>query len=99
QLENATKKLSNDVAEITLKLLDKVKDKIEKKVKSELIEEYQKNSIEAISKIEKELNSVYDKKVRNGEKTINVEEFKQLGSIMMSMYYTIIANKTFKEKK
>jgi len=98
QLENATKKLANDVAEITLKLLDKVKDKFEKKAKSELLEKYQKNSMEAISKIEKALNSVYDEKMRNGEKTVDVEEFKRLGSKMMSVYYNIIANKTFKKK-
>lgn len=99
QLENATKSLSNDVVEITLRLLDKVKDKIEKKVISELLEEYQKNSIEALSKIEKALNSLYDEKVRNGEKTINVEEFKQLGIKMRSIFYSTVTDKTFKEKK
>ncbi|HCY40802.1 MAG TPA: hypothetical protein DHV48_05525 [Prolixibacteraceae bacterium] len=95
QLENATKELSKEVVEITINLLSKVKEKIEKEVKSQLFEKYQKNSIEAISKIETEFNSIYNEKVEKGVKMISLEELKQLVSEMRRLYYQII-DKTFK---
>ncbi len=95
QLENATKKLSSEVVDITIKLLSKIKEKIEKEVKSELLEKYQKNSIEAISKIETAFNSIYDEKVQKGVETISIEELKHLGSEMRRIYYKII-DRTFK---
>ena len=96
KLKNATKELVNDVVAITAKLLEKVEEKIQKEVKSQILEDYQKDSIKAISQIEKTFNDAYEKKVKSGEKSINIEELKKLGSKIKSIFYRIVISKNKK---
>lgn len=97
QLENATRDLAHDVITITVNLMEKVKEKIGEKVKNEMLEEYQEASMSAITAIEKAINSVYENKVKKGVKTIGIEELKDLGSEVRSIFYKIILGKTLKK--
>lgn len=99
QLENATRILAQDVITITVNLLDKVKEKIGEKVKNEMLEKYQEASMSAISEIEKAFNAVYDSKIKDGAKTIKIEELKNLGSEMRSIFYKLVIGKTLKKDK
>lgn len=99
KLRSATKELADEVVDITLKLLDKIKDKFKEKAKAEILEEYQINSSIAITEIEKAFNSVYDTKVKSNEKTINIEELKELGTLMRRIYIQKVINKISKDKK
>lgn len=99
QLENVTRSLAQDVMKITVNLMNKVKERIGEKVKNEMLEKYQEASMSAISEIEKTLNSVYDSKVKEGVKTIGIEELKDLGSEMRSIFYKLVIGKTLKKDK
>lgn len=99
QLENATRNLAHDVITITVNLMEKVKEKIGEKVKNEMLEKYQEASMSAISEIEKALDLVYESKVKEGVKTIGIEELKDLGSEMRSIFYKLVLGKTLTKDK
>lgn len=98
QLRGAVLGLAENVVSITVNLLEKVKEKYRKEVENDLLQQFKKDSLQAITDIEKIFNDLFQEKKKNKKSSISIEELLDLGSQVRKVYFAMMIQK-FKKNK
>lgn len=93
QLHKASIQLASDVIKIIVSVNEKVNRKITEEAKKDILERYQKTSIDAIFEVEKLFNSMYDHAKSKGLESIQIEELKKLGTAVKTAFLHFILKK------
>ena len=97
QLQKAVNELAGDVVKKTVNLIEKIKEKFRKDIEAEMLRKFQQDSLQSITEIENVFNDLYTAKKKNGEKTIDIEELVDLGSLIKKAYFGLVIKKTKKK--